>query len=188
MIIMEDFVDKADNYLLGFHKRAGEWYQDKTGGSARDLEKSLYGLSAACFALSPDYNPIDFGVAISIVYGGSEATNGNIRTLEKMYSTAKQAGSTLSTSAYLSGAIATLRGIIDGIDYLYTGNDESKKYSLQFLRIGAGLLALGTAMYLSRNDFEDPPKKPGKETFSEKFRNLIESMGSKPQTIPTSNG
>ncbi|MFH0836799.1 MAG: hypothetical protein V1870_01595 [Candidatus Aenigmatarchaeota archaeon] len=176
------FEDNFDSFMLDKAQKLGNFYQDKAGRNADELKRGLYAASASNFLYSSHISP---HLALKYFYPLIAAfpiihclSNGKfISTYQSKYSKC--------INIYIFNTLCGISFLTTGLAHIIINSNQKEKYeaTVSITAYGAGMLLWTLADYMNRCKY-DPPKKRKKESLSEKFKKLIESLAPNPSPIP----
>lgn len=185
-------IDRVDNVMIGFNKRIGNIWQNKTHKSVDSLKKGLYGTSAITLAMhcamSSSYIMMlpSLGNATLAVIGGGACPKTSLESeiqFEAIGLPAKS-GKYMNIILYGLGAISTLATTTQMVVGAISGNQDLMISGLEGISYGLGVLSWATANYLHQTNFDSPPSKRKKKTVLEKMKEKVGGFLPEPKPEP----
>jgi len=184
-------IDRIDNAMIGFHKKLGNFWQNKTHKSVDGLKRGLYGSSAitliAHSIVGPNYimliPALSNGMAAVTSRENCPKTSLDSEIQSEAIGLPKKFFKYTHAILYGLGAISTLTRATEIIAGAISGDYGLIKEGLDNIGYGIGVLSWITANYLHQTDFNPPPPKPKKKPILERIKigKLL------PQPIPVSS-
>lgn len=189
----EGIINKLDDYLLKFHKKIAETWQNKIYRTKSELENSLHTFSSAMFTGNAIINggknsylnatlSAFLGLhqfALSTEFGANKIKE-NIRGGKELTKIIKFC----IIHNYFFGIGSILYGLGNLAGGISTNEIKYFNRSIDALTFGLGYLGMNTALYLERIDIKDPPKRHIKEQLLNRLKDKIREYFPQTQPVP----